>query len=145
MKTWRTVCAAAAIAGLIVALSTAPSTGGAHADAVNWEAIAQCESGANWAANTGNGDYGGLQISLPTWDANGGTEWSALPSTASPQEQVLVAQRIMATQGPRAWPRCASCSQDEAPVGSLTHLLTFMWSQAGGCPGASRAVEEGAA
>jgi hypothetical protein len=145
MRAWCTVSAAAAIAGSIMAGSTALSTGRAHADGVNWEAIAQCESGGNWAADTGNGDYGGLQISLPTWDANGGAALSPLPSTASPQEQVLVAQRIMATQGPGAWPRCASCSQDEAPVGSLTHLLTFMWGQTGGCPGSSRAVEEGVA
>jgi hypothetical protein len=145
MRSWRTVTVAAAMAASIVAVSTASSTGSAHADAVNWEAIAQCESGGNWAANTGNADYGGLQISLPTWDANGGTQWSALPSTANPQEQVAVGQRIMATQGPRAWPRCASCSQDEAPVGSLTHLLTYMWAQTGGCRGSSRAVEEGVA
>lgn len=138
MNTWRTVSAAAAIAGSLVAVSTAPSTGGAHADAVNWEAIAQCESGGNWAANTGNGDYGGLQITLPTWDANGGGELSPLPSTASPQEQVWVAQRIMATQGPGAWPRCASCSQGAAPLGSLTHLLIIMWGQTGGCRGSSR-------
>lgn len=145
MKTWRRVFAATAMAGSLVAVSTALVTGAAHGDAVNWEAIAQCESGGNWAADTGNGDYGGLQISLPTWDANGGTEWSALPSSASPQEQVLVAQRIMATQGPGAWPRCSSCSQDEAPVGSLTHLLTVMWGQSGGCRGSSRALEEGLA
>lgn len=144
MKIWRTMPAAAAIAGSIVVLSTAPATGGAHADPVNWEAIAQCESGGNWAADTGNGAYGGLQITLPTWESHSGTAWSALPSTARPQEQVLVGQRIMATQGPRAWPRCSSCSQNEAPMGSLTHLLTSMWSQAGGCPGSSRALEEGA-
>ena len=142
MTIWRTVSAAVAIAGSIAILSTAPATVGAHADTVNWEAIAQCESGGNWAANTGNGEYGGLQISLPTWAGNSGTEWSALPSTASPQQQVVVGQRIMATQGPRAWPRCASCSQEAAPVGSLTHLLTKMWAQTGGCPGSSRAVEE---
>ncbi len=144
MTTWRTVSNAAAIAGLIAALSTAPATSGAHADTVNWEAIAQCESGGNWAADTGNGAYGGLQIRLPTWNANNGAEWSALPSTARPQEQVLVGQRIMATQGPKAWPRCTSCSQEAAPIGSLTHLLTSMWSQTGGCQGSSRAVEEGA-
>lgn len=143
MTTWRTASAAAAIASSIVAVSSALSTGGTRADTVNWEAIAQCESGGNWSADTGNGHYGGLQISLPTWDANGGEELSALPSTASPQEQVLVGQRIMAKQGPGAWPKCASCSQGaRAPVGSLTHLLTVMWGQSGGCRGSSRAVDE---
>ncbi len=145
MKSWRTMWAAAAIAAWIFAVPTAPSTGSAHADTVDWEAIAQCESGGNWAANTGNGHYGGLQISLPTWGGNGGTVWSELPSTASPQQQVSVGQRIMASQGPKAWPRCTSCSQDEAPMGSLTHLLTSMWAQSGGCRGSSREVEDGPA
>jgi hypothetical protein len=145
MKSWHTVWAAVTVAGWIVAASTAPSTGSAHADTVDWVAIAQCESGGNWAADTGNGHYGGLQISLPTWGGNGGTVWSTLPSTASPQQQVSVGQRILATQGPKAWPRCASCSQGEAPMGSLTHLLTVMSAQSGGCRGSSRAVEEGPA
>ncbi|MDI3314025.1 MAG: transglycosylase family protein [Mycobacterium sp.] len=142
---WHRASAIAGITGSVAAVSTILYGSSARADSVNWEAIAQCESGGNWAADTGNGDYGGLQISLPTWDANGGSALAPLPSSASPQEQILVGQRIMATQGPGAWPRCASCSQDEAPMGSLTHLLTFMWSQTGGCPGSSRAVEEGAA
>jgi hypothetical protein len=145
MTAWRTVSAATAVAGLIGALSMAPTLGGAHADTVNWAAIAQCESGGNWAADTGNGAYGGLQIRLPTWNANRGAELSALPSTARPEEQVLVGQRIMATQGPKAWPRCTSCSQEAAPMGSLTHLLTSMWTQAGGCSGSSRATQESGA
>jgi hypothetical protein len=134
--------AAAAIAASIAAVSTALWAGGAHADPVDWEAIAQCESGGNWAADTGNGAYGGLQITLPTWNANGGDQLATLPSTGSPQQQVFVGQRIMSTQGPRAWPRCASCSQGVAPVGSLTHLLTAMSAQNGGCRGSTRAVEE---
>ncbi|HEY4701909.1 MAG TPA: transglycosylase family protein, partial [Streptosporangiaceae bacterium] len=39
---------------------------------VNWDAVAACESGGNWATNTGNGFYGGLQYTLSTWHANGG-------------------------------------------------------------------------
>lgn len=40
---------------------------------VNWDAIAQCESGGNWSINTGNGYYGGLQFTAGTWRANGGS------------------------------------------------------------------------
>ena len=38
-----------------------------------WDRLAECESGGNWATNTGNGYYGGLQFSLGTWRAYGGT------------------------------------------------------------------------
>jgi hypothetical protein len=107
------------------------STINSKAESINWEAIAQCESGGNWAADTGNGLYGGLQISQATWDGNDGY---GLPSAASPQAQVEVANRIMATQGPGAWPTCASCSQTAAPVGSLTHVIGFLEGQSGGCP-----------
>ncbi len=37
-----------------------------------WDRLAQCEAGGNWATNTGNGYYGGLQFSLGTWHAYGG-------------------------------------------------------------------------
>ncbi len=113
-----------AAAGL-VATSIMLCADTAGAEPVNWEAIAQCESGGNWAADTGNGDYGGLQIKETTWEAYGGT---GLPSQASPAEQVTVANRIMAEQGPGAWPKCASSgrSPEGAPVGSLTHYLMFL-------------------
>lgn len=116
-------------------LGAAELTGAANADPINWEAIAKCESGGNWAADTGNGDYGGLQISTATWDANGGV---GLPSQASPQQQIAVAKRIMASQGPGAWPTCASrggtatTGAAAAPVGSLTHYLTTLIEDAEG-------------
>ncbi|SOJ56184.1 Resuscitation-promoting factor RpfD [Mycobacterium simulans] len=124
--------AVTAIAGAVPVLSVAVSTGSSHADSVNWEAIAQCESGGNWAANTGNGLYGGLQISEPTWQGNGG---AGLPSTTNADGQIEVADRIMATQGPGAWPRCSACSRGEAPAGSLTHILTALMASSGGCMG----------
>ena len=48
-----------------------------------WDRLAQCESGGNWAINTGNGYYGGLQFSLGTWRAYGGT---GLPSQHQPRD-----------------------------------------------------------
>lgn len=114
-------------AGALV-IGAAELTGAAHADPIDWEAIATCESGGNWAADSGNGDYGGLQISAAAWDANGGR---GLPSQASPQQQIAVAKRIMADQGPGAWPTCASrgaatTGAGAAPVGSVTHYLTAL-------------------
>ena len=83
-----------------VALFTAPA-----ASATNWDAIAACESGGNWAINTGNGYYGGLQFSLPTWYANGGT---GMPNHASKAEQIRVAENVLRTQGIGAWPTCGA-------------------------------------
>ena len=69
-----------------------------------WDRIAQCESGGNWAANTGNGYYGGLQFSLGTWQAYGG---SGLPSNASRETQIAIAEKVRnASGGYGAWPVC---------------------------------------
>ncbi len=62
-----------AIGGALVVAPMALGTGTAAADSgVNWDAVAACESGGNWAINTGNGYYGGLQFTIGTWHANGG-------------------------------------------------------------------------
>lgn len=122
---------AALLAGAVLVAPASIAAG----DAVNWEAVAHCESGGNWSADTGNGDFGGLQISESTWRANGGTAMAANPAQASPAEQVDVAKRILARQGPDAWPRCLSASRDAAPAGSLSHLITELWNDAGGYRG----------
>ena len=71
-----------------------------------WDRIAECESGGNWATNTGNGYYGGLQFSLGTWQAYGGTGY---PHQRSREEQIAVAERLRAAEGGYgAWPHCGS-------------------------------------
>ena len=70
-----------------------------------WDRLAQCEAGGNWAANTGNGYYGGLQFSLSSWQAVGG---SGLPSDASREEQIMRAEQLRAAQGWGAWPACSA-------------------------------------
>ncbi|WP_308194104.1 ubiquitin-like domain-containing protein [Nocardioides sp. SR21] len=83
----------------------APATNFAGGNTV-WDALAQCESGGNWAINTGNGYYGGLQFSLGTWQAYGGT---GLPSNASRETQIAIATKLRdASGGYGAWPGCAS-------------------------------------
>jgi LysM repeat protein len=82
----------------------------AHADTgTNWDAIAACESGGNWATNTGNGFYGGLQFTRSTWQANGG---SGEPQNASRAEQIRVAESVKRTQGIGAWPVCGRHAYD---------------------------------
>ncbi len=93
-----------ALAGLAVGAPLALAAGPAQAEgSVNWDAIAQCESGGNWQISTGNGYYGGLQFTQGTWRANGG---SGSPQNASREEQIRVAENVLKTQGIHAWPVC---------------------------------------
>ena len=71
-----------------------------------WDSLAQCEAGGNWAINTGNGYYGGLQFNVGTWQAYGG---SGLPSNASRETQIAIATKVRdAAGGYGAWPACAA-------------------------------------
>jgi uncharacterized protein YabE (DUF348 family) len=71
-----------------------------------WDRLADCESGGNWAINTGNGYYGGLQFNLSTWQHWGGT---GLPSNASRETQIAIATKLRdAAGGYGAWPGCAA-------------------------------------
>ena len=70
-----------------------------------WDKLAQCESGGNWSINTGNGYYGGLQFSLSTWRAYGG---SGMPHQASREQQIAIAKKLQADAGWGAWPACSS-------------------------------------
>ena len=71
-----------------------------------WDDLARCESGGNWAINSGNGYYGGLQFSLGTWQQYGGTEFAAYPHQATRDEQIIVAERLRAVRGYAPWPAC---------------------------------------
>ncbi|WP_407667575.1 transglycosylase family protein [Mycolicibacterium arseniciresistens] len=93
----------AAIAAVIAVAPMLLSPATANADSLNWDAIAECESGGNWSTNTGNGHYGGLQFKPSTWAAHGGM---GNPATAPRSEQIRVAERVLAKQGIGAWPKC---------------------------------------
>ncbi|WP_437041978.1 transglycosylase family protein [Streptomyces sp. enrichment culture] len=71
--------------------------------APDWEAIARCESGGNWKANTGNGHYGGLQFSRSSWIAAGGLKYAPRADLATRREQIAVAERLADLQGMSAW------------------------------------------
>ena len=77
------------------------------APGTNWDAIAQCESGGNWAINTGNGYYGGLQFSASTWRAYGGATYAPYAHQATKAQQIAIARRTLNSQGPGAWPVCS--------------------------------------
>jgi resuscitation-promoting factor RpfA len=88
-------------AGLALSATAANAT----TSASTWDALAQCESGGNWAINTGNGFSGGLQFTPSTWAAYGGT---GSASDASREQQIAVAEQVQAAQGWGAWPSCAA-------------------------------------
>lgn len=73
-----------------------------------WDSIAQCESGGNWAINTGNGFYGGLQFTASTWAAYGGTAYAPTANLASREQQIDIAKKVQAGQGWGAWPACTA-------------------------------------
>ncbi|WP_136609354.1 transglycosylase family protein [Sinomonas albida] len=97
--------AAAAISGVALGGAALAAPAANAASTSTWNALAQCESSGNWAANTGNGFYGGLQFTLSTWQANGGT---GMPNQASAAQQISVAERVLASQGWGAWPACSA-------------------------------------
>lgn len=80
----------------------------AVSDGSVWDLIAQCESGGNWAINTGNGYQGGLQFNSQTWSAYGGGEYAASADQASREQQIAVAEKVQAAQGWGAWPACTA-------------------------------------
>lgn len=100
------VIAIAGVTGAAVAAPLIASGSASAATASEWDAVAQCESGGNWSINTGNGYYGGLQFSASTWSAYGGTQYASTADQASKDQQIQVAEKVLASQGKGAWPVC---------------------------------------
>ena len=91
--------AAVALAFGVSAVAATP----ASAKGTVWDRVAKCESGGNWKINTGNGYYGGLQFSSSTWRGYGGRTYASNAHKATKAEQIAIARRTLAGQGPRAW------------------------------------------
>jgi hypothetical protein len=115
-----TIEAQAAIAELLTTLTTTTTTTAAApqtapnydvGDGSRWDQLAQCETGGNWSANTGNGFGGGLQFmhqrSYSTWLSFGGGEFAPHPWEASREQQIDIAERVLASSGYGAWPGCS--------------------------------------
>jgi LysM repeat protein len=105
--TGRTI-ARTALAGAVAGaplLAAAPAANAAP-DSV-WDRVAQCESSGNWNINTGNGFSGGLQFTSSTWRAFGGAQFATAANQATREQQIIVAERVLAGQGWGAWPVCS--------------------------------------
>jgi resuscitation-promoting factor RpfB len=76
------------------------------ADGLNWDALAQCESGGNWHINTGNGFYGGVQFDYTTWLGAGGGQYAERADLATREQQIAIASKVYAARGASPWPAC---------------------------------------
>lgn len=97
---------------------------------VNWDAIAEHESSGNWHINTGNGFYGGLQFTQSTWDEfSRGMGLPRRADMATREQQIAVAQKVLAEQGPGAWPNTFRYG---APMGAGNQTGGLIGLQRGG-------------
>ncbi len=100
----------ALMAGAVLALPVAglvTATNASAAPAGVWDKVAACEATGNWAINSGNGFYGGLQLTSSTWAAFGGTSYAPQAHQATKAQQIAIGEKVLAAQGPGAWPVCS--------------------------------------
>ncbi|MEU2257516.1 resuscitation-promoting factor Rpf1 domain-containing protein [Nocardia xishanensis] len=107
-STGRTVAKVAVTGAIFGTAGVALAGNASAAPDSDWDRLAQCEAGGNWGINTGNGFQGGLQFSPSTWNSHGGQEYAATANQASREEQIVVAEKVLASQGWGAWPSCSS-------------------------------------
>jgi cell wall-associated NlpC family hydrolase len=150
-KIHRTRTALAATVGVSTVAAALTVGGGSPASAASnstWDKVADCESSGNWAINTGNGYFGGLQFSPSTWAAYGGRSYAPQANQATRAQQIAVAERVLAAQGPGAWPVCGpraglSRSSVRAPAPAPRHRSVTVKPKA--APAAPRRVTSAAA
>jgi hypothetical protein len=94
------------VTGSAVAIPLLGATGASAASGTTWDQVATCESGGSWSENSGNGYYGGLQISQANWEKYGGLAYASFPDQASRSQQIAVAEEMLDDQGIKAWPTC---------------------------------------
>jgi hypothetical protein len=58
-----------------------------------WDRVAMCEEGGNWQSE-GPRFSGGLGITRANWDIYGGLQYAPSAGEATPDQQIMVAQRI---------------------------------------------------
>jgi hypothetical protein len=103
----RLVIRALVVGGAALTLAGCYHAGPGYLGPSVWDAVAQCESGGNWHINTRNGYFGGLQFVQGTWLANSGGEFAPRADLATREQQIAVAERVLARQGWNAWPACS--------------------------------------
>lgn len=97
---------AAGVTGSAIAIPLLGAGSASAADGTAWDRVAECESGGSWSQNTGNGYYGGLQLTQDDWESYGGLDYAPSADQASRGQQIAVAEKILADQGVGAWRTC---------------------------------------
>ena len=89
--------------------AAAPQREYATADgAGRWDQLSICESGGNWAYPPVAGGFsGGIMFHIGTWRSNGGLEFAPDAYLATREQQIIVAERVLAGSGWGAWPGCS--------------------------------------
>lgn len=143
------IAAFAGVTGVAIAAPLLGATGASAATTAQWDEVAQCESGGNWSINTGNGFFGGLQFTPSTWAAFGGTQYASSAHQATKAQQIAVAEKVLASQGPGAWPSCGvGLSSSDADTSKAPAAKSDAGSNGGNAPVAqsesTRSVEDSA-
>ncbi|MGW6217135.1 transglycosylase family protein [Streptomyces sp. NPDC055109] len=110
---------AAGVTGSAIAIPLLGASSASAADGTTWDRVAECESGGAWSADSGNGYYGGLQLTQDNWERYGGLEYARSADQASRSQQIAVAEKVLDGQGLVAWPTCgplSGLSKDSAGV-----------------------------
>lgn len=118
-KNSKKIIQGALLTGAGIAVTLGGASTAQAATAAEWDTVAACESGGNWAINTGNGYQGGVQFSQSTWSGFGGGEFAPSAHMATKEQQIIVAERTLAGQGKGAWPTCG-VGLSSAPYGGGT-------------------------
>lgn len=101
---------AAGVTGSAIAIPLLAASGASAADGTVWDKVAQCETGGSWSADKGDGEFGGLSLTQQDWEAHGGLDYAASPDLASRNQQIAVAQKVLAVKGVGAWGTCGLTS-----------------------------------
>jgi hypothetical protein len=98
------------VTGSAIAIPLLGASGASAADGTTWDRVADCETGGAWSQNSGNGYFGGLQLSQEDWENHGGLDYAPSADLASRSQQIAVAERILADQGVGTWRTCGLLS-----------------------------------
>ncbi|WP_405614833.1 transglycosylase family protein [Streptomyces sp. NBC_00076] len=97
---------AAGVTGSAIAIPLLGATGASAATGTTWDQVANCETEGSWSANEGDGYYGGLHIAQKDWERYGGLDYASRADQASRNQQIAVAEKILADQGVGYWSTC---------------------------------------
>ncbi|MGW1672832.1 transglycosylase family protein [Streptomyces sp. NPDC002324] len=134
---------AAGVTGSAIAIPLLGATGASAASGTTWDQVAECESGGFWSADTGNGRYGGLQLTQENWEKYGGLDYATTADQASRSQQIAVAEKVLADQGVGVWSTCGllhNLGGDSGPADVDTGVADDS-SDSGGASGSSGASD----